>query len=112
MHRCQFPGCKTGLRKIKGGKNQAVNSTSCFKFPPKGSENYNLWVRYVGKNLDKVKDPHLCEDHFMPSDVVHHGKRASLVKNAIPCRDFDPSKQSLTIFTPTKGEFFMDYFPK
>ena len=45
----------------------------------------------------------------MHSDVVHHEKKCKLAKMLFLAESLT---QQMTIFTPTKGENFMGYFPK
>ena len=108
--KCCYPGCKTGKEVIRNGVNAAVTTTSLFKFPQAGSEQYNLWARYVNRP-ELPSNPRFCADHFLAEDVLFQGKRNVLAQNAVPCIQFDPN-QSITVLTTTKGEHFMDHVPK
>ena len=112
--KCVFPNCKTGYQKLVKGKNVSIITKSLFKFPAKGTHEYNLWVRFTNRDdIDSLKSPHLCSDHFSENDMVLVNKNRRLKSNACPDANipFD-ANQSLTILTPNKGEHLVDYYPK
>lgn len=116
VNKCSYNNCKTGYEKKRDGINVAVKSTPVFKFPDRVEEpeRFQLWARYVNRkeiNEGELKCPYLCADHFIASDIIYSGTRASLKKDSIPQTEFDPN-QSITILTPNKGEHLVDHYPK